>query len=133
MAAGEAVSRREPPLFLPLLASILACALLSGLWLVSMGGPREGFLLGFMVGGVIGTLHALMLGVPYAYWLRRHESFDALHMAFGGFFIGGLPLGLLLDPLMGLQTGVIGMLSALAFLAAYRGLRKTGSGSLQAK
>ena len=123
MAAGEAAARREPPLFLPLLASIVACALLSGLWLVSMGGPREGFLLGCIIGGVVGTFHALMLGVPYAYVLRRCARFDAWHMAPGGFFIGGLPLGLLLDPLMGLQTGVIGMLSALAFLAAHRWLQ----------
>jgi hypothetical protein len=126
VVAGEAVSRREPPLFLPLLASIVACALLSGLWLVSMGGPREGFLLGCIIGGVVGTFHALMLGVPCAYLLRRSARFDAWHMAPGGFFIGGLPLGLLLDPWMGLQTGIIGMQSALAFLAAYRGLRRPG-------
>lgn len=127
MGAGEALARREPPLFLPLLASIVACALLSGLWLVSMGGPREGFLLGVLIGGAMGTLHALFLGVPYACLLRRCERFDALHMGFGGFFIGGLPLAILLDLLPGLFAGMIGALSALAFLATFRCLHRRAS------
>lgn len=125
MIAGEAVRRREPPLFLPLLASIVACALLSGLWLVSMGGFREGFLFGFLFGGVIGIPHALLLGVPYAYWLRRRGWFDGWRMTLGGFLIGGVPLGML-APLLGLWTGAIGALSALAFLATYRGLHRRG-------
>ena len=123
MAAGDVIARREPPLFLPLLASIVACALLSALWLVSMGGPREGFLFGLLIGGAIGMPHALLLGVPYAYWLRRRGRFDAWRMALGGFLIGGVPLGML-GPLLGLWTGAIGALSALAFLATYRSLHR---------
>jgi hypothetical protein len=57
MSAGEAVARRAPPLFLPLLASIVTCALLSGLWLVSTGGPPEGFLLGALVHPKRGQVH----------------------------------------------------------------------------
>lgn len=124
MVAGDPAAQRPPPLFLPLLASIVACALLSGLWLVSTSGPRDGFLLGGLLGGALGTLHALFLGVPYAYWLRRCERFDALHMGFGGFFIGGAPLAILLDLLPGLFAGMIGALSALAFLATFRCLHR---------
>ena len=125
MAAGDPAAQRPPPLFLPLLASIVACALLSGLWLMSMGGFREGFLLGFLFGGAISMPHALLLGIPYAYWLRWNGWFDGWRMALGGFLIGGVPLGML-GPLLGLWTGAIGALSALAFLATYRGLQRRG-------
>lgn len=125
MAAGDVVARREPPLFLPFLASIVACASLSGLWLMSMGLQREGFLGAFLFGGAIGIPHALLLGVPYAYWLRRRGWFDGWRMTLGGFLIGGVPLGML-GPLLGLWTGAIGALSALAFLATYRCLHRPG-------
>ena len=122
MVVGDTVARREPPLFLPLLASIVACALLSGLWLMSLGGPNEGFLLGLSCGGAVGAVHVLLLGVPYAFWLRRRGRFDAWRMALGGLAIGGLHVGIIFGPLVGAATGVIGALSALAFLAVFRGL-----------
>lgn len=123
MVAGDAIAGREPPLFLPLLASIATCAVLSGLWLMSLGGLRAGFLFGLVFGGAVGMLHTLFLGIPYAMFLRRKGLFTAPWMTLGGAVIGGLPLAILSSfDLMILAPAGIGAFSAGVFHATFRRL-----------
>jgi len=115
-----------------------------------LAGTPDSFSLEFMLPiaaiFVVGLAHALVLGLPLAWWLRRNGWLRVGPVAILGAIVGSVPYGLytfsgmLLEILSTLdgwmawfsETGllaVLGMIGALTFLGVYRAI--TGEGGVQ--
>jgi hypothetical protein len=106
-----------PPLWLPVLAATLAPGLAIAIWSALRSGSLAGAWMALFFVSVVAAAHVLVLGIPYALWMHRIGRFHAWTMVLGGFFAGGLPLGLLIarDGEAFAFFGGMGVISALAF------------------
>jgi hypothetical protein len=114
-----------PPLWRPVLAATFAAAIAAPLLFGLYGMTVSAALPLALFGAVIGFLHTLLIGIPYAWWMHRIGRFNVLTMGLGGFAIGAVPLGLATrDMWASAIFGGTGAAGALAFYAASRVLMR---------
>ena len=124
-----------------ILASAATPALCIVAWILStsevLSEPKR-LPMAFLFVFVVALAHAVLLGAPYAVWLRRRGWFAVLPMVIGGFLAGVLPVmliasggelargnGMALDWMLRqgkdlLLFATLGATGALAFYGAFR-------------
>jgi hypothetical protein len=113
------------PVLRPILAATLAASIAAPLLFGLYGMTVSAALPLALFAAVIGFLHTLLIGVPYAFWMHRIGRFNVMTMGLGGFAIGAVPIGIVTwESAVLMIFGGTGAAGALAFYAAARVLMR---------